>query len=89
MLKEGAKYMLVANIYTEDGLVNGATGILMRTDTQSFTKASDKSIKVTRPTRVWLEFEDTEIGAMTRNESRRKKYDLRESCLKFGIHGHQ
>lgn len=84
MLKGGAKYM-IASIYTEDSLVNEASGISMWTNIQAFTNVSDELIKMTRPASVRLEFEDTEIFVTTRNESRKKKLPTEELLEDWNI----
>ena len=62
-LKQNAKYMVIANIDTEDGLVNGAVGTLWEWDYETNIKTQEK-----RVFRVWIEFEDESIGNKTRNK---------------------
>ena len=59
-LKENAKYMVIANVDTEDGLVNGAVGILKDWDTETSGKGSQRVV------RVWMQFEEVKIGHKAR-----------------------
>ena len=52
LLKIGIKYMIVINIDVEDGLVNGACGIIKH------ITFSDKNV----PLIIWLEFDNDKIG---------------------------
>lgn len=67
VLKKTIKYMIVVNINTNDGLVNGATGILRDIDCIS---AKDSQI----PKRLWLEFPEEKIGSMARSKETNRKY---------------
>ena len=70
-LKISGKYMITANVDVEDGLVNGATGTLMKI---SYGKINGKRIAV----RLWILFEDENIGKNTREKwsNFSKKYDI-------------
>lgn len=58
-LKKSAKYMMTVNINTADGLVNGATGILMDIN---FEPGSS------HPKILWLLFSDENVGKETRRQ---------------------
>ncbi|KAK7502157.1 hypothetical protein BaRGS_00006521 [Batillaria attramentaria] len=62
-LKLSARYMITNNINTADGLVNGATGKLLKID---YGKRSDGS---SVPVRVWMMFDDAKVGAEARQKS--------------------
>lgn len=66
LLKEGLKFMITTNINTGDGLVNGAVGILRRID---LNRKNEKYI----PFRLWLEFDNIQIGKNTR-----RKYSVKD-----------
>ncbi len=55
--KEGAKYMITVNINVEDGLVNGANGILRKIITVN-----------SKVVRVWIEFYIDSVGRETRRK---------------------
>lgn len=63
-LKVGAKYMMTVNIGTSDGLVNGSTGKLTAIDF-----AINKATGERRPLRLWLCFDDANIGKLKRTRS--------------------
>ncbi|XP_037811885.1 uncharacterized protein LOC119603786 [Lucilia sericata] len=65
-LKTTAKYMMTVNINTNDGLVNGASGVLMEIDFQGESR---------NPTTLWVLFSDENVGV----EARRKKPHATES----------
>ncbi|CAD6218940.1 GSCOCG00011492001-RA-CDS, partial [Cotesia congregata] len=58
LLSIGIKYMLTVNIDVEDGLVNGAVGIL-----KGYEKDSEERIF-----RLWLDFSDEQVGKKRRKE---------------------
>lgn len=60
-LKVGAKYMMTVNIDTEDGLVNGACGILMLIDYGTLQKTNE-----TVPCRLWIKFNEEKTGRKAR-----------------------
>ena len=62
LLKTEARYMMTVNVITDDGLVNGATGMNRQID---FGTRSDTKEKV--PLRVWLEFGDENVGTYQRD----------------------
>lgn len=67
ILKKSIKYMIVVNINTNDGLVNGATGVLREIDC--------KSVKGSQiPYRLWLEFPEERIGPKARSKEKNRKY---------------
>lgn len=59
VLKVSIKYMIIFNIDTEDGLANGATGILRQIDCKQ-----ENSV----PYRLWIEFPDEKIGKKIRSK---------------------
>ncbi|XP_061388948.1 uncharacterized protein LOC133324078, partial [Musca vetustissima] len=65
-LKQSAKYMITININTADGLVNGATGVLMDIDFERGTS---------NPRTLWLMFSDENVG----RDARRRNPHSRES----------
>lgn len=67
ILKKNIKYIIVVNIDTNDGLVNGATGILREIDC---TSGKDSQI----PYRLWLEFPEEKVGPMARSKETNRKY---------------
>jgi len=66
VLKETAKYMVIANISTEDGIVNGAIGELMQIN-KGQTAGGKEVAK-----RVWIKFDEPEVGSLTRQKIRDK-----------------
>ncbi|CEP17045.1 hypothetical protein [Parasitella parasitica] len=62
-LKVAGYYMLVVNLNTADGLVNGATGHLRKID-----YGSNNGIR--KPLRVWVEFDDEATGKVLRQSQR-------------------
>ena len=52
-LKKGIRYMITKNVDVEDGLVNGAVGILEYISVEELTK---------QPTKLWLNFGSAAIG---------------------------
>lgn len=56
-LKEGGQYFITTNLDVSDGLFNGATGTLMKIEE---SEASEDIV------RVWMHFEDTNIGSEKR-----------------------
>jgi len=62
-LKTAAKYMVTVNIDTNDGLVNGATGQLMRID----NCVINGSILVTG---LWIKFTNATVGTIARSKVR-------------------
>jgi hypothetical protein len=66
VLKETAKYMVIANISTEDGIVNGAIGELMQIN-KGQTVGGKEVAK-----RVWIKFDDSEVGSLTRQQCKGK-----------------
>jgi len=73
ILRIGARYMCTVNIDTMDGLVNGATGRLRLIDFGVHSESGDR-----RPLRLWLEFEDPDIGKSHRQQL---KNDIRRRTL--------
>lgn len=63
-LKVGARYMMTYNISTEDGLCNGATGILKKID-----MGTNKDGQ-TKPLRLWVKFDDKKTGQMMRRKNK-------------------
>jgi hypothetical protein len=59
-LKISAKYMVTRNLCVQDGIVNGAVGVLRYV-------SLDKN---NNPVIAWLEFDELETGKMTRDENR-------------------
>lgn len=58
--KFGAKYIMTVNIDTEDGLVNGAVGILKHVD---YNTVSNSNI----PTILWIHFQINKTGRKARS----------------------
>ena len=67
-LKENAQYMVVVNVDTEDGLVNGAVGVLKSWDMETHEKSGEQ-----RVSRVWLQFDDKRIGSIARSSCASKQ----------------
>ncbi|CAM4844064.1 unnamed protein product [Rotaria magnacalcarata] len=59
-LKVGAKFMMTANSDTEDGLVNGACGQLIKIDYGKVQKTNE-----TVPCRRWIKFNEEKTGKKT------------------------
>jgi len=66
VLKETAKYIVIANISTEDGIVNGAIGDLMQIN-KGQTVGGKEVAK-----RVWIKFDEPEVGSLTRQQIKNK-----------------
>ncbi|XP_050532936.1 uncharacterized protein LOC126900941 [Daktulosphaira vitifoliae] len=66
ILKVTAKYMIVTNINTEDGIVNGAIGELMQINRT--VTVSGKEVAH----RVWIKFDEPEVGSITRQKVKGK-----------------
>ncbi|CAG4957666.1 unnamed protein product [Parnassius apollo] len=63
-LKITAKYMMTVNINTSDGLVNGTTGVLTAIDFAVNPTTGER-----RPLRIWICFDDVNIGKLKRIQS--------------------
>ncbi|CAG4973527.1 unnamed protein product [Parnassius apollo] len=63
-LKVTAKYMMTVNINTSDGLVNGTTGLLTAIDFAVNPTTGER-----RPLRIWICFDDVNIGKLKRIQS--------------------
>ncbi|KAG2193629.1 hypothetical protein INT47_007461 [Mucor saturninus] len=64
-LKISARYMIMTNISTADGIVNGTTGYLKKIDYGRLknTSASSSSAAVNKkPLRLWIKFDDERSG---------------------------
>ncbi len=61
--KLGARYLMTINVSTEDGLVNGASGVLRHVSIAS--KIVDGHI-VDRAEIMWVEFDSPDVGAQAR-----------------------
>lgn len=59
--------MIIRNIDTNDGLVNGASGILREID-----YTSEKGVE--NPTCVWIEFPEEKIGQKARSQVKCKEF---------------
>ena len=57
LLKEEGNYMITVNINTEDGLVNGASGILKKIEAIEG-----------KPYKLWIHFSDKNVGSKTRQK---------------------
>lgn len=67
--------MIIININVEDGLVNGACGILIKI---TFKQNSKKLIK------IWLDFNNIKIGVEWKNEiSNCKETMFNHACWSF------
>lgn len=66
VLKETVKYMVIANISTEDGIVNGAIGELMQINIGQTVGGKEVA------KRVWIKFDESEVGSITRQQCKRK-----------------
>jgi hypothetical protein len=55
LLKEDGNYMITVNIDTEDGLVNGASGVLKKIEAVA-----------NKPYKLWMEFSDVNVGVIAR-----------------------
>ena len=64
-LKLAARYLMTLNTDIQDGLVNGATGILQRIE---YGTKSDTLERV--PCILWIEFDDPTVGKEKRAESK-------------------
>ncbi|XP_050066006.1 uncharacterized protein LOC126555084 [Aphis gossypii] len=62
VLKETAKYMVIVNISTEDGIVNGAIGELMQINKGQTTGGKEVA------KRVWIKFDEPDVGSLTRQK---------------------
>lgn len=62
-LKIGIRYMITSNIDLEDGLVNGATGILRFID---FQNPSETDPKKKIPKTLYIEFASNQVGQKAR-----------------------
>ncbi|KAK3921374.1 ATP-dependent DNA helicase [Frankliniella fusca] len=62
LLKVKAKYMITYNIDTEDGLCNGATGILKQIDFGTNAEGNQK------PLQLWIQFDDADVGHTARKK---------------------
>ncbi|KAF0717842.1 Uncharacterized protein FWK35_00027366 [Aphis craccivora] len=60
VLKETAKYMVIANISTKDGIVNGAIEELMQIN-KGQTAGGKEVAK-----RVWIKFDELDVGSLSR-----------------------
>jgi len=58
LLKTTAKYMMTVNVDTGDGLVNGASGILMQIDFDTSNT----------PTILWIKFSEETVGEIARSK---------------------
>lgn len=66
IFKESAKYMVISNILTADGIVNGAIGELMQIN-KGQTEGGREVAK-----RVWLIFDEIEVGSLMRQQIKGK-----------------
>ncbi|KAF0707356.1 ATP-dependent DNA helicase PIF1-like [Aphis craccivora] len=64
--KTMAKYMVIANISTEDSVVNGAIGELMQIN-KGQTAGGKEVAK-----RVWIKFDELDVGSLTRQKIKNK-----------------
>ena len=60
--KEGATYFVSTNVDVEDGLFNGSTGVLRKI----IEKEDSNGNRIV--TRVFMEFDDATVGALTRKK---------------------
>ncbi|KAE9530107.1 hypothetical protein AGLY_011569 [Aphis glycines] len=66
VLKETAKYMVIANISTEDSIVNGAIGELMQINKGQTAEGKEVA------KRVWIKFDEPDVGSLTRQKIKNK-----------------
>jgi len=71
-LKINARYMMRVNVNTPDGLVNGATGTL-----KYIQSTQHNGVDV--PFRLWIEFDDPNVGQTARADHKRVARELRLS----------
>ncbi|XP_070175663.1 uncharacterized protein [Littorina saxatilis] len=71
-LKVSGRYMMTNNVDTADGLVNGATGRLRLIQLS-------KSGTERKPVRVWIEFDDHDVGRTMRGNNKRAAKNLNVS----------
>ncbi|MEG1463193.1 MAG: ATP-binding domain-containing protein, partial [Anaerorhabdus sp.] len=84
LLKIEARYMVTTNVDTSDGLVNGITGVLKKIDYGAFTNNNNNntdnnnnlSSAERKPLRVWLLFDDLNVGRMARRSQTNLRNNL-------------
>ena len=86
--KLGCKYMITNNLRTEDGLVNGAVGVLRKMIFESDERLRERP----KVKRIYLEFDEKvndiegSIGKLTRNEESSVKYRRKDQIDKDNQH---
>jgi len=71
VLKETAKYMVITNISTEDGIVDGAIGVIMQINEGQTVRGKEVA------KRVWIKFDERDVGSLTRQQIKNK---LKPEC---------
>jgi len=82
VLKETAKYMVIGNISTENGIVNSAIGELMQIN-KGQTVGGKEVAK-----RVWIKFDEPDVGLLTRQQIK-DKLNQKANTQMICANGHQ